>query len=394
MTAFLMMLGLGVLFPVIGLFVRSLGYSEFQVGILISSYALMSFLLAPQWGRFSERFGRKPSILIGLAGFSVGFGLFGLSHTFPQFLGARVLGGIFAAATLPSIFAYVADVSLPEKRSVSMGMVGASIGLGVVMGPVFGGILSKFYGFRAPFFAGAAIGAITLLLVALILPESINLEIREAIERRRIERRESGQTMLKIALELWPFLTYSFLFQSAKMGFESTIAFLVADRFFVGASAQVLENKVPLVVGYLLFGIGLTGVLVQGGGLRALSRYFSDGFLLKLGTGLTAVAIAVLGFSMHWNLLIASACLLALGYALAAPTFMALLSLAPASQGIQGEVQGMNTGAQSLGRVVGPLIFLGIYPMGIELTYALAGLLCVVALALLWVFVSRDLPVS
>ncbi len=382
LTAFLMMLGLGVLFPVIGLFVRSLGYSEAQVGLLISSYAAMSFLFAPLWGRFSERYGRRPAIMIGLAGFSAGFAFFAVSHSFPEFLAARILGGIFAAATLPSIFAYVADVSAPDKRSVSMGLIGASIGMGVVMGPVFGGVLAKLYGFRAPFAGGAAIGLLTLVVVFLLLPESITDEIRTGIESRRAARLASGQTTTKVALELWPYLTFSFLFQASKMGFESTIAFLVADRFFIGASAAELEH-VPLTVGYLLFGIGLVGVGIQGGGIRTLARRYSDYTLLKAGTLCTAIGIAALGFSTNWSILIPFSFVLALGYALAAPTFMALLSLAPAAHGIQAEVQGLNTGAQSLGRVVGPLLFLAIYAAGIEITYSLAALLCLLALALL-----------
>ncbi len=379
-TAFLTMMGLGVLFPVIGLFVRSLGYSEAEVGVLIAAYAGMSFLFSPLWGRFSERKGRKLSILIGLAGFSVGFALFGLADTYREFLGARILGGIFAAATLPAIFAYVTDVSTPEKRSMSMGIVGASIGLGVVMGPAFGGFISHFYGYRMPFFAASALGVITFVLVAIILPESITPVLREGIERRRKERLAQGHSMRKLALEISPFLIYSFLFATAKMGFESTIAWLIADRFYPGFGVEEIEHIVTMKVGLLLFGIGIVGILVQGGGLRVLLRHFSEYQLLVWGTAITAVSVAVLGLSTHWWLLLTAAGALAVGYALSAPTFTALLSLSPKAQGVQGEVQGLSTGSQSLGRVAGPLIFASLYTHGIELTYILAGFLCAIAL--------------
>ncbi len=382
MTAFLMMMGMGVLFPVMPLFVRSLDYSEASIGVLMASYAAMSFLLAPMWGRFSERRGRKLAIMIGLAGFSLGFLLFGLGANYWQFLGARVLGGIFAAATIPAIFAYVTDVSTEENRSVSMGVLGASIGLGVVMGPVFGGVLSMYFGFRMPFFAAAGVGVFTLLLVSFVMPESITPEIRAEIERRRRQRLEDGHTMGQVARKLWPFLGYSFLFATAKMGFESTIAFLVADRFFSELADKQLEQSVPMSVAWLLFGIGIVGILVQGGGLRVLVRYFSDKRLLVCGTGLTALGVVGLGLSTGWTPLILSSLVLALGYALSAPTFSALLSLAPVARGIQGEVQGLNASTQSLGRVAGPLIFPALYPLGIELTYLLAGFLCALALLL------------
>jgi len=379
-TAFLTMMGLGVLFPVIGLFVRSLGYSEASVGVLIAAYAGMSFLFSPLWGRFSERRGRKLSILIGLAGFSVGFALFGLADSYLEFLGARILGGIFAAATLPAIFAYVTDVSTPEKRSMSMGIVGASIGLGVVMGPAFGGLLSHFYGYRTPFFAASALGVLTFVLVAFILPESITPALREEIDRRRKERVAQGHTMGKLALELSPFLIYSFLFATAKMGFESTIAWLIADRFYPGVGVEEVEHLVTMKVGLLLFGIGIVGILVQGGGLRLLLRKYREYQLLVCGTGITAISVAVLGLTSHWGVLLTAAGTLAVGYALSAPTFTALLSLSPKAQGVQGEVQGLSTGSQSLGRVAGPLIFAWLYTQGIEITYLLAGFLCAIAL--------------
>lgn len=381
-TAFLTMMGLGILFPIIGLFVRSLGYSETSVGLLIACYAGMSFLFSPFWGRFSERKGRKLSILIGLAGFSVGFALFGLAETYTEFLGARILGGIFAAATLPAIFAYVTDVSTPERRSISMGIVGASIGLGVVMGPAFGGMISHFYGYRAPFFAASALGAITFVLVAMILPESITPALRKEIEHRRQERLAQGHTMGQLAMELSPFLIYSFLFATAKMGFESTIAWLIADRFYSGFSVEDVEHLVTMKVGLLLFGIGIVGILVQGGGLRILLRRFSEHQLLVWGTGITALSVVGIGLSTNWWGLLTAAAMLALGYALSAPTFTALLSLSPAAQGVHGEVQGLSTGSQSLGRVAGPLIFAWLYTQGIEITYVLAGFLCAIALLL------------
>ena len=120
LTAFLLMLGLGVLFPVLPYFTRSLGLSDVQAGVLMSAYPGVGVLVSPLWGRFSEQRGRKLVILIGLLGFAASFALFGLGDTFAELFGARVLGGLFAAAAMPAIFAYVADVTEPENRSRAM----------------------------------------------------------------------------------------------------------------------------------------------------------------------------------------------------------------------------------------------------------------------------------
>ena len=236
-TGFLLMLGLGVLFPVLPYY-REFGLTELEIGTLMSSYALASVVMAPFWGRFSDRLGRKPALLIGLLGFSLGFGLFAIASGFWQWLGARVLGGVFAAAALPTIMSYTADVSAPEKRNVALGTVGAAIGLGVLFGPVFGGAVAARYGLEAPFFLASAIGLVAALVVATTLPESLTPEIRERTRLRREELQRGGFGSRRIARGLAPFLSYSLMAQTSRTGLESTIGFLVADRLLGGPGQE------------------------------------------------------------------------------------------------------------------------------------------------------------
>jgi len=191
-TAFLLMLGLGVLFPVLPEFARSLDLSEFQAGLLLGSYALASFVMSPFWGRFSERNGRRPAVLIGLLGFSATFFVFARGSTFTELLLARSIGGLFAAAAMPAIFAYAADVSTPEARSRTLGVIGASIGIGVVAGPALGAFCAAQWGIRAPFHATAWIGLASAAAVALWLPESLTPAIRAASNERRRGRAGRG----------------------------------------------------------------------------------------------------------------------------------------------------------------------------------------------------------
>lgn len=369
-TAFLYLLGLGVLFPVLPYFGRELGLSEFEVGLLAGSYALASVVTAPFWGRFSDRYGRRPALLLGLVGFSLAFGLFGLGTSFWQLLGARLLGGVLAAATQPAIMSYTVDITPPERRNVALGMVGAGFGLGALAGPVVGGLLSDF-GYRVPFFATAGIGAFTALAVAVFVRESLTPEIREETRRRRALLAGSGLGMRRIAAGLAPFLAFSLLVQTGRSGFESTIGFLVDDRLAGDAAS----------VGFLLGGAGIAAVIVQGGALRGLARRYSDHQLMVAGTLLQVVGLLGLGFAPSWTWLVASALVLATGSALLTPTFTAALSRA--AEDVQGEAQGLNASAQSLGRAAGPMIFTLLYQQtGTLVPYLGAALLTALGLVL------------
>jgi multidrug resistance protein len=369
-TAFLYLLGLGVLFPVLPYFGRELGLSEFEVGLLAGSYALASVVTAPFWGRFSDRYGRRPALLLGLVGFSLAFGLFGLGTSFWQLLGARLLGGVLAAATQPAIMSYTVDITPPERRNVALGMVGAAFGLGALAGPVVGGLLSDF-GYRVPFFATAGIGAFTALAVALFVRESLTPEIREETRRRRALLAGSGLGMRRIAAGLAPFLAFSLLVQTGRSGFESTIGFLVDDRLAGDAAS----------VGFLLGGAGIAAVIVQGGALRGLARRYSDHQLMVAGTLLQVFGLLGLGFAPSWTWLVASALVLATGSALLTPTFTAALSRA--AEDVQGEAQGLNASAQSLGRAAGPMIFTLLYQQtGTLVPYLGAALLTALGLVL------------
>jgi multidrug resistance protein len=370
-TGFLLMLGLSVLFPVLGFFTRELAMSDFEAGMMMSSYALASFVTAPFWGRYSDRVGRRPAILIGLMGFSLAFGLFGLGSSFWELLGARLLGGALAAAAMPAVFAYVSDVTTAERRSTALGMLGASFGLGVIAGPILGGLVAASYGVRAPFFLASAIGLVAAVAVMFLLPESLTPEIRKANAERRRGLEALGLGTTAIAARLAPFLGYSFLVQTGRMGLESTLAFLLADRF---------EGTVR-DVGLLLMFVGLIAAVVQGGAIRPLSQRFSDRALMLFGTGLLAVGLAGLGFANNWYAMALAAGTLALGAALQTPTFTAELSRG--AEEFAGEAQGLNSSAMSLGRVVGPLLFTALYSAaGTVIPYLVAGLVVLLALVL------------
>src|SRR5262245_8364112 len=182
LTLFNSILGLSVLFPVLVPLGRSLSLSEFQIGSLTGAYAFMQLVFSPMWGRRSERVGRKPIMLMGILGFSVAFFAFavtaeaGMRGHLPHgllyalLLAARIFGGVFSSATLPTAQAYAADVSDRDSRTRTMALVGAAFGLAVIFGPAIGAALSTI-SLLAPVYASATLALLNALFVWWRLPE-------------------------------------------------------------------------------------------------------------------------------------------------------------------------------------------------------------------------------
>ena len=366
LTAFVLMLGLGVLFPVLPFLTRELGISDANAGWLLASYPLASFVASPFWGRFSSARGRKPALVIGLVGYAAGFTLFGLGQNFAQLLAARVLGGLLSAAALPALFAYVADVTTPEKRSSGMGALGAGIGLGVTFGPLIGWLTYAALGLRAPYFVSGAIGLLNAIVVWLALPESPTADARAARDREAAPR----VPLARIALPLAPFLVCSFLTSTARMAVDTTLGFF----------AQTTLGATPRGVAGVLFVMGMTSAVVQGGLLRALAGRVSDSALFFAGCVVMTAGLAAFGFAGSWAGVLAAGIPVAVGFSLLSPTLAALLSRA--AEDAQGEAQGLNGSATALSRVLAPLLFTtGLWPrFGGPGTYAVAAVLCAAAL--------------
>ena len=141
-TVFIDLLGFGIIIPLLPYYAESFGASALAVGMLGTSYSLMQFLFAPLWGRWSDRIGRRPIILVGLLGSGVSYLMLAYADSIALVFAARVLGGI-AGANVSTAQAYIADVTTPENRARGMGMIGAAFGLGFIFGPALGGVLSR-----------------------------------------------------------------------------------------------------------------------------------------------------------------------------------------------------------------------------------------------------------
>ena len=166
LTMFLVMLSLGVILPHLAYYAEELGASAAQIGFLISIYSAMKLIFAPVWGRLSDQYGRRPGILIGLVGNAGALVLFGAVKSLPWLFIARGLSGVFSAAILPTVMAYVADVTTEEDRGKGMGLMGAAMGLGFIAGPGIGGIIGSH---NLPFFIAGGLSLATFCFALILL---------------------------------------------------------------------------------------------------------------------------------------------------------------------------------------------------------------------------------
>ena len=171
-------LGVGVVIPIMPFYMEKMGAGGAELGLLVASYALMRLIFGPIWGSLSDHHGRRPIMLIGVLGYALTMVWFGLATQLWMLFMARIVSGILSSATSPTTMAYVGDSTPQEERGSGMGILGAAIGLGTILGPALGGLLAG-RSLSAPFFIAAALSLLAMALIALFLPESLPSEARQ-----------------------------------------------------------------------------------------------------------------------------------------------------------------------------------------------------------------------
>ncbi len=257
-VVFVDLIGFGMVIPLLPLLGEAVGATPWDVGLLMASFSACQFIATPLWGALSDRIGRKPVILAGLAGSAICYAAMAESHTFLALLLTRSLAGLMAG-NISAAFAYAADVSTAENRTKAMGIIGAAFGLGFIGGPALGGILAgsghAISDFTWPALTAAALSAASFVMAAIMLKRSTHAA----------SPHEGQRTGLKAALQspalAFPLLAI-FISTFAFSGMESTFAMWSERSLGWGARQN----------GYMFAFMGLAAALVQGGGVHRLSR--------------------------------------------------------------------------------------------------------------------------
>ena len=344
-------MGIGLILPVMPALLREvsnipLADAALYGGVLVTAFALMQFIFGPVIGSLSDRYGRRPVMLISLLVMALDYIVMALAGAFWVLLVGRMVGGI-AAATQSTAAAFMADISKPEEKAARFGMIGAAFGMGFVFGPLLGGLLAEF-GTRAPFYAAAALAATNLIFGYFVMPETLKPENRRPLSLARANplgafKNVSATPQLRRLL--WLF----FLYQVAFMVYPAIWAFFTEERF----------GWTPRMIGLSLGAFGIAMALVQGGLIRLILKWFGDRGTILYGLAFNFFAFLVLAFVENGTVAMLFIPLTALG-AVVTPAVQGMMSRAT-SDNSQGELQGVLSSTAALATIISPLIMTQIF---------------------------------
>ena len=397
---FVVMIGFGITLPVLPFYVERLALESgasrqsivLHVTLLTSVYSLMQLMFAPLWGRLSDRIGRRPLILIGIAGYVVAQVMFGLSTSLWLLYSARILGGILSSATLPVSAAYIADATNEKERSRGMAWLGTAASLGVVVGPALGGFLSRrdwhfnwssghfrVDSFSAPFFAAAFLGLLTLFAAWLWLPESLLRTPARDDSRTREKGRNARSGWRTLVNSMFPLLALTLAGQFALTMFEGTFALYAQAKFGYG----------PAEVGYVFVVCGLVMTVFQAGAVGFLAGKIAEMIQIGVGFALMGAGIALLAAAQTKFFVFTFVALLALGMAFISPNLAALISKRGGEQQA-GASLGIQNASNSLGQAGGPILGGVLFIWHADAPYLSSGtLLIAVASVIGWKAIGR-----
>ncbi len=350
-TILIDVIGIGIIIPVLPKLITELTGGDMSEaarygGWLMFAYAIMQFLFAPIIGGLSDRYGRRPVLLLSLFGLGIDYLFLAFAPTIGWLFIGRLLAGI-SGASFTTASAYIADVSPPEKRAQNFGLIGAAFGLGFIIGPVLGGLLGQF-GSRAPFFASAALALLNWLYGYFILPESLSPENRRPFDWKRANPVGSLLQLRRYPVIIGLIGSMLCLYIAGHSS-QSTWSYYTMEKF--GWNEKW--------VGYSLGFVGLTIGLVQGLLTRVIIPKLGAVRSVFIGLSLSAFGFVCFALATQGWMMFALMIPFALG-GIAGPSLQGIISgQVPANE--QGELQGALTGLISATSIVGPLLMTNLF---------------------------------
>lgn len=343
LVVFIDLLGFSLILPLLPYYAETFNANETITGILIASYAVMQLIGAPLLGRLSDRFGRRPVLLISVFGTFIGFLLLGFANALWMLFASRILDGL-TGGNLSVAQAYISDVTDEKSRSKGLGMVGAAFGLGFIIGPVTGGLLSQ-WRYAVPAFVAAGISFLNLILIYAWLPESLTEEKRNQMTEKR------------------PAVTLQALIVAFKRPFTGS---LLITRFFYGLAFSIFQTIFSLYAlakfdltardtGFVLTYVGVLAVIVQGFLVGRLTTQFREDLLITVSVVLMGISLLgwALAPSVLWLYIIMTPTAISGG--LLNTLLSSTLTKAVAPQEIGG-ILGLSAAVESATRIIAPLL--------------------------------------
>jgi MFS transporter, DHA1 family, tetracycline resistance protein len=397
-VVFVDLLGFSLILPLLPYYAENFGASPTLVGLLTASYAAASFIGAPLMGRLSDRYGRRIILLLSVAGTCVGFLFLGLAeplgHLLAGFFAASaphafILGILFFSRILDGLTggnitvaqAYISDITDETNRSKGLGLIGAAFGLGFIIGPAVGGLLSRF-SYSLPAFVAAALSFLNLFSIFFFLPESLTGEKRQALQKQKRPPFTLKALLLSLNRpKVGPLLHVRFFFGLAFSMFQSIFALYAAKKL----------NLSPQTTGFVLAYVGVLSVLVQGVGIGLVTKRFRENAIII--TALWLMAFGLVGWAVTPNLPILLVIMLplALGGGILNTVLNSAISKA-VSREEMGGMLGISSSLESLTRVISPSV--GGFLLGSAGSWAPGVVSAALILWAVWFFYRRVILVK
>jgi DHA1 family tetracycline resistance protein-like MFS transporter len=381
-------MGIGLIMPVTPDLIRELlgkGLAEAALwgGALTASFAIMQFLFSPAIGGLSDRYGRKPVLLLSLFVVAVDYVIMGFTGSIWVLLIGRIIAGI-ASATHSTATAFVADISKPSEKAQNFGLIGAAFGVGFILGPMIGGLMSEF-GSRAPFFAAAILAFTNMIFGAIVLSETVTDKIRRALQWRRINPFGALGQVAKLPRGR-PLMLMFFIHQIAFFSYPAVWAFYTIEKF----------DWSPVEVGFSLAMFGVTLAFAQGFLIRIIVPRIGEWNALGIGLAVSILAHFAIAFVWQgWMIYV-----VILGMALSFLTTPSLQGIAARAtpDDAQGELQGVFTSVGAMATIIGPVVMTASFSYFASsrapfyfpgAPYVVAGFLDIIAITILY-FIWRE----
>lgn len=351
-TLLLDVIGLSIIVPVFPRLIEELIHGDISQasqwsGLLTFAYAIMQFLCAPIIGNLSDQYGRRPVLLLSLFGFGIDYIFLALAPGIWWLFAGRIIAGIFGAS-FTTATAYIADISTDENRAQNFGMIGAAFGLGYIIGPGLGGLLSEL-GPRVPFIAAAILTFINVIYGYFVLPESLAKESRRPFEWKRANPLGALLSLKKHKGLMGGLIVAMVFVYVADHAVMSTWSFINIKKF----------NWSNAMIGLSLTAAGVMVVIVQGGLIRIISPRLGNQKSIFLGMSLYAIALSLFAFASESWMMFVFLIPYCIG-GITGPSLQSMISknVAPNAQ---GELQGSITSLMSVTAIIGPLLMTNLF---------------------------------
>jgi MFS transporter, DHA1 family, multidrug resistance protein len=373
-NTFIALVGVGLAIPVLPKFILEIGASGKDMGYLVAATGLTQFLFSPLGGKLSDQYGRKIITVIGLAIIMVSQFIFSVADDLWLLYVSRFIGGIGVGLLIPATMAYVADVTTVDNRGKGMGLLGASISLGFVIGPGIGGFLAEF-GIRVPFYASAFAAAIAMFVSLIFLPESLSKAEQHAFRDSSLEQNgmvHDIKRSFKVSYFVLLLLVFTMTFGLAN--FETIFGLYVSEKY----------DYTPKDISIIMTIAALIGVIIQALLVDKLLKRFDEIKVINICFFLSAITMVVILLSGDFLFMLMMNILFILFTSILRPAINTLLSKMAGNE--QGFAAGMNNAYSSLGNIIGPALAGVFFDISFNIPYLFGAfiLVCSIVMCVAW----------